>query len=536
MRNLIMVTTFLFGFVSTALGDMAQIDMKALTDAGAATARKLSVSPAKWDVRHTLGSGAVIHVSVLRAGDRQRTIFTLERGGHQAELFRIVSRDGFWYVTDRTGSSKYRPYEAPADSPFIYMTLERSAPLFVDTPKQLLAGKLEGIEGTIATFRTPLEENLSKQLQGTVDQMESMSRESKNPLPAEIRDQMREMKKFIADGVATCVDLSTGQLIEFGAPKVRTRVNELKFLSQVDDHEFAVDNQNWIDCSADPTAGNLDDLLMIGHQPGVHVGDKNYDLDGRLMDVKTGRFRRIPFPGGLSMPSCFLKDRRYIVVSGIEGDTGAVRPFQIDLKTRQCIALGGPMLDHGFSLFGDVSPDGKNVVVVHIDPAAGAGLLKSQICVIDLATRFARPLGQPMDTAFVSWTADGLHLVLLARKYKDLNAKTINSLAIMDMDGHVTELRHGNFPVLLADRQTILYQEDETGLWHTCDLKGNNDRLYGDGLAGYGFPAVAPDGKRILFMHFTPNSLPDPVVLPIGESQGQVIRNDGGLWGTPAWR
>jgi Tol biopolymer transport system component len=198
--------------------------------------------------------------------------------------------------------------------------------------------------------------------------------------------------------------------------------------------------------------------------------------------------------------------------------------------------LGHPELDTGLTLFGDVSPDGKTVVVNHLDAAANGSILNSQLFLIDLASGHAKPVGKPMDTAFVNWTADGQHLVLVIRKTKDLNSVPDSLLATMDMDGHVTELRPGDTPALLADRQTILFEDRDTKLWNTCDLQGQNVKLFADGLKGYGFPAPAPDGKRILMMHFSPGALPEPVLLNIGESAGRVITQVGGLWGEPAWR
>jgi hypothetical protein len=291
-----------------------------------------------------------------------------------------------------------------------------------------------------------------------------------------------------------------------------------------------------MDCSDDPTTGNLDDLVMIAHAPAVHPGDKNYDLDGRLMDVRTGRFRRLPFPGGVVMPSCFLKDRRFVVVTGMDIDTGSLRPFEIDLKTRQCTALGHPVLDSGLTLFADVSPDGKTVVVNHIDAVAKTGLLNSQLFLIDLASGHAQPVGKPIDAAFVKWTADGRHLVMVLRKSKDLNSVPEKLLVTMDMEGHVTELLRGDEPTLLADRQTILFQDPDTDLLNTCDLEGKNVKLFANGLKGYGFASPGPDGKRILMMHFIPGALPQPVVLNIGESRGRVVTQVGGLWGYPVWR
>ncbi len=532
------LTTFaiLILLLATSPSRSATVDLKALAENAAKTADKFKNTPASWDASNTLGSGAVIRVSVLRAGDKERAVFTLEHGGQSVEMFRIISREGFWYVTDRAGLHKYRPYEAPAESPWIYVCLDRSNPMFaVDPAKQFPANKIDQVQDNIATFREPVAPAALRQLQGVVDQMNAFVSQSGHPLSPELQKTCDLARDVIANGQPIRVDLSTGQVLELGTQKLRTRFNQFQFVDHVDDREFAVADQNWEDNSEDPTAGNLDDLVMIAHQPGIQVGDKNYDLDGRLMDVKTGRFRRIPFPGGVVMPGCFLQDRRSVIVCGLDADTGSLSPYRIDLKTRDCVPIGRPLLASGFTVGGDLSPDGKTVAVVNVDPASRE-LLHFQVCLIDLASGNARPLGNPIDTAGANWTADGHHLVLLHRTMKDLNSPPTLSLAIMDMDGTVTDLRGGDAPILLADRQTILFQDTDTQLWQTCDLRGGNVNLFADGLKGYGFPSPAPDGKRLLMMHFAPNSLPVPTILKIGDSQGQVITQAGGLWGMPAWR
>jgi hypothetical protein len=57
-----------------------------------------------------------------------------------------------------------------------------------------------------------------------------------------------------------------------------------------------------------------------------------------------------------------------------------------------------------------------------------------------------------------------------------------------------------------------------------------------DGLKGYGFPAPAPDGQRLLMRHFEPGQAPVPVVLPIDVGQGRPATTAPGLWAMPAWR
>jgi hypothetical protein len=522
-------------FVAWTPANGQTVDQKAVIQRGTDSLAKLSTTPASWEITDSLLSGAVVHVSILRAHGMQRTIYTLINGGQSTEVYRIISRDGEWYVTDRTGFHKCRPYEALADSPIIYLILERSDPMFVNDPRFFSGSTLENINGNVATYRQPIPAATLGVMQGTLDQMNAFALQSGQTLSPDLQNTMNMLKDSIAHGLATRIDLSTGQAIEFGNQKMRTHFDGFQFLPHVNDSEFEVADHQWIDDSDDPTLGDLDDLMMIGNAPTVQPGDKNYDLSGGLLDVKTGRFRRLPFVGGVAIPGCFLKDRRTVIVCGLNGDTGSLRPYRIDLSTRKCQAIGGSAFDSGFTLGGDLSPDGNTVALIHIDPSR-ASILQSQVYLIDLRDGSAKALGKPIDTAGANWCADGNHLVMVDRKMGDLNAPAVGWIAVMDMTGQVADIKKGNLPVMLADRKTILYQDDDTSLWHTCDLNGGNDKLYGDGLTAYGFPAPAPDGQRVLFMHFAPGALPDRVVMQLGQSQGTEIQQGEGLWGMPKWR
>lgn len=517
-----------------AAADSGNLDWKALTDAAARTARRLRSEPAYWAILCTLQNGATAEIDITNAGSKRRTIITAGRGAQTFELFRVVSRDGLWYVTDRNGSGKYRPYEVPANLPFIYKALELSEPRLITSADQLAGCQIDRVVGNIATVHMPLGEAEAAQLRSALEQLDMVAARSPLGLPEETEKQRSDMKDLLAHGRTIRIDTATGQMVEFATPQLHLEVADFKFLPHEPADEFAVDGKNWRDFSDDPTKGKLENLIMIQHQPLATIDRKGGDTDGRLMDVETGRFRRIPFPGGGVVPGCFLKGRRSVVVEGTDSEHGNLRPFRIDLSTGKCEPLGGPILDSGFTLGGDVSPDGKTVAVTHLDLTKG--LMKSQICLIDLQSGRARPIGKPLDTSFAYWTADGKKLVLLSRKiHGDLDQPTDDYVATMDMDGNLTELCPGSMLVLLADRRTILFEDKATDLWQTCDLNGQNVKPYAGGLKGFGFPAPAPDGKRILMMHFVEGELPKPMLLPIGSSEGQAITNVGGLWAMPRW-
>ncbi len=117
-----------------------------------------------------------------------------------------------------------------------------------------------------------------------------------------------------------------------------------------------------------------------------------------------------------------------------------------------------------------------------------------------------------------------------------MTAPRTDVIARLELNGRLTTIRKGSSPVLLNDGRTILFEDTKSRTWQTCDLDGGNLKTYASGLAGYGFPSPALDGKRIIMMRFRLGRAPEPKILLIGESDGKTAINAPGLWATPAWR
>jgi hypothetical protein len=527
------VGLLMIGICGVAQAQPSDVDLNQIAKAGTDSLRRMQTASASWTSINTLENGVKIEVADLRSSDRkERMIWSVEKDGQKQELMRLVIRDGFWYVSDARGAFKYRPYEAPA-SPAIYMAMTRCRPLFVRDLELLTRARQEGVEGNVAKFRNPIPAPLVKQLNATVEQLTAMSVKSGRPLTADTTKQIDFMKDIVANGMPIRIDISNGMIIEYGTIKLQTRIADFQFLKDVDEKEFDVTKQNWIERSSDPTLGDMNELVLIEHQAGLRPGQKG-DTEGSLLDLSTGQVRRLPFPGPQAAGGCFLKDRRYVIVSGMDGDSVALRPYRIDLKTGECKALGGSTFETGFAMFPALSPDGNTIAISKMDPTFG--LLKFQIYLVDLKTSAVKTVGAPLDGAFLNWTPDGNHLILTVRKTVEMNKPSEGSLALMDMHGTFSVLRRGVFSILLGDGKTLLFQDEDTRLWNTCDLDGSNVKLLGDGLKGYNFPAPAPDGKRIMMMHFVPGQLPEAVVMTIGESTGKVVSAPDGLWAMPHWR
>ncbi len=536
MRSAIFAFTFHVLLVSAALGETPAFDVAALVTAGKATQQKLNRLQASWIVDTTLSNGAVVQMQMAHSGKsgNWRVIFRIINGPMNLEIVRITSRDGLWYCSDSRGHYKYRAYELPAESTAVYLCLDRSMPLFITDATALDGGKTEGIKDGILTIRQPLEEGLITTMRTAMASLDKLREQAPQAITPESEAMYAMMRDSIANGQSTLIDTTTGQVVEYGNLKLRTRVHSLKFLEQSDESVFDVSIHKWDDFSDDPTVGDVNELLMIGHDPSGSPNRRGGDVDGRLMDLKTGRFRRIPYKGPAMSVGCFLPGRTSVIVSGMDAASGSLRPFLIDLKTGDNRALGGTEFNQGFCLGADLSPDGKTVVLGKFTPGSDLG---SQLYLVDVASGNAKPIGKRQDTAFLNWTADGKHIVLVHRENLAMDKPSRNSLAIMDMDGHVNILRRGNWPILLKDRTTIFFEDDETHLWHTCDLNGQNVKQFQDGLPGHFYPTVSPDGKRMIFMRKNNSDrMPVPVEIQLDQPGSRLVTKVPGLWATPAWR
>jgi hypothetical protein len=513
-------------------------DIAELAKAGRATLKRLESQAASWTATTRLAGGTRVVVDVVATPAMRRSVLSLEAQGRRAEVFRLITRDGAWYATEGPKAGKYRPYEAPSDLPTTYFYLARSEPRCIAQAEGADLGAYEGTEGGVATYRTSLAEPMRKQLQGMLDQYEEVKR--RNPEQSakpEVAESLNRLRDLLEKGIPIKIQVATGMLVQSGTAERQTDLHDFRWLDRVPADAFNVEGRRWEDFTDDPTEGGTSELLVIGHSGIWRPGVKSHDTDGRLLDLRTGRYRRIPFQGATCLSGCFLKGRSRVVVLGSDALEGVMGLYEVDLKTGENRQLGGELLASGSSLMPVLSPDGNRLAVLH--KGASGGILDVQVCLVDLKTGDARPLGKPHDVAFPSWLPDGKGLLLLARERINpsdpAGAKT-DAIARMGMDGRLTKIREGSSPVLLNDGATILFQDTKTHTWQTCGLDGGDAKPFAGGLAGHGFPSPAPDGKRILMMRFRPDAAPEPLVLPIGKDQGKPAATAPGLWAMPAWR
>ena len=508
-----------------------RLDPARLKDTVEKSIDRMNEKGARWTAVTELKTGAEIHVEVVQFGGQRKSTVTARMGKEHGQLFQLIERNGIWYVKETQGLfGKYRPYEAPFFFSTAYLFLERAA--LVVAPDDLNSlGKLERVTDRVAVFRQPIPKETEALIRQVLSQTDAIAREQ--PLPAKLQARIKTLKDLLEHGQPVEVSLATGILTKFGTPDQLTRIQNFVWLDSIPKDVFALEEE-YPDFTSDPTAANLDECVMISHSARWQPSMKNKgDPDIRLLYLKTGGLRRIPFLGPVSVPGCFLKDRKRVVVSGMtEGHVG-LGLFEINLSTGENRKLGGAALEGGFCLGPAVSPDGKLIAVKYMKAANPT--LPSQIYVVDVESGEARKIGEIVGGIHLSWMPDGKRILMMREEFVGWDKPSDGTICTMALDGTVEDICPGEWPVLIGGNR-IMFTPRTGRVWYTCALDGSDRKILADGLRDYGFPTVSPDGKRLLMMRFGGPRGPRPTVIKIGDSQGREAVRTGGLWAFPVWQ
>lgn len=498
---------------------LLQPDLEALAAAGKANLARFERGDAGWTAAVTLENGATIEVRCLKQGEAR----SFQLGVGAQDFGTLLIRDGLWHVSDPAGHRKHRPYEAAFYLPTFYLFLRRAEPTFVVDAKGFDGFRFEGSAGDVGTWRQPLPDVHRRTFESQLKQLDGLD----SPKLAKTRAALVEM---LEKGFVFRVHLHTGCVVETRNPKMGTRIQDFHLGRTVVPD---VPPRAWVDYTDDPTKGKVGDLVLLAHTAVWEKGRKAGDMTLGLMDVGTGRFRRVPFDGIGSLPGSFSLDRRKVYLTGI-ADEGIFALYEVDLSTGANRRLAENLEPSGQLLFATLSPDGRRLAALH-----GGGerkVLESDLALVDVETGDARYVGKPADRAFLSWLPDGRSLLLLERVRQDLKDEGEHWICRMDLEGRTSRIRLGEQPTLLRDGKTILYQDREAGTWWTCDLEGENEKLFGDGRKACGMPSPAPDGRRLLMMRYSADGPPEPLVIDLVSGEERVLPRADGLWGMPAWR
>ncbi len=478
--------------------------------------------------------GNAIVITTTRSPQMRKLAVSLNQNGRTHDLLRIIERDQAWYVVSNDTVFKCRPYEVVLPLPALYVFMARTELLAVIDDKPF--GNFVALNGNISTYRTELPAEMKRQLQASIDALEKIRPKATKQQLAEIEARVSAMREAMEHGLKTDVDTETGVVIASGGIGQRFAVKNFRWLVGDSEAEFTVDKKSVRDLSSGvlQSTKSPDDLLMMGHLASWKPGAPLQDTDAVLVNMATGEQRRVPYPFGLSAPGCFAKDRKSLFVGGQIPNQPAMGLYQIDLASGDVRRLGENVLT-GIVQFPVLSPDGKTLAVVH-KSGSEPDVLKFQICLVDVASGEGKLLGEPLDTAIPSWLPDGSGLVLVTREYESPNKPSIDTIALMDLNGQVTSIRKGSRPLVLNPFGRILYSDQADDRWKICDLDGKEIAVVGDGLKDFGFPTASPDGKRLVMLRFGGPDGPRPHLVDLETGQSTPLNIEKGFWSLPSWR
>jgi hypothetical protein len=511
-------------------------DIAEIAAAAKQTAAKLATTGASWETL-IVRPQATVHVRIVRSPTMKKTRITIEPpGGAEQPIAQIIERDGFWYVTQQGQRLKNRAYETPFQLATVPALLAMAELRFAASTDPAAYGTFESAEGTLATYRAPLPPQARTQAASAVADARRVGGEKFEKFNPELRATMEALSEMLEHGIPTRVDVDRGLVVYTSSPQLTVSTIDFRWMDPVPASEFDVSG-NWEDNTSDPTAGDLNSLAMLQHAGTWQPGMATPDTETRLVDLTTGKIRRVPFRDGMCGLGCFSKDRLSVIVSAMDPTTSVMGLYQINLRTGENKRLGGTALATGITMGAALSPDGTRVVVSHKD--GNESILRWRIAVVNLQTNETKLIGEAMDVAFLSWAPDGQSIVLLRREDNgDPNKVPDSTIVRMDLSGNLTPVRRGRDPVVLGDGR-ILFLDTSDSLWKTCAITGEDVKTVGDGLKDYFFPSPSPDGKRLMMMHkntSTPTAAPTAEIIDLATGAATPLKLPAGLWTMPSWK
>ncbi len=287
------------------------------------TEAKLRSTMASWTMVYDFGGGANVHVEALHAPDMQRFTFVLNRGATKLKWLEIIVRGRVWYVTEGDKRGKYRPYEAPTESPNSYLFLDAAKLIFVDPHVLETTATLESIRDGVASYKSPLTGSIKQQIESNIRKLDEILQSADQghasaATLAGLRQARRNLNGVLSAGSSFKIDLETGLIVESGTPGNKRSIRDFRWHDEIDPALFAVDDRLWPDRTAPPASDDRSNLAMIKHNAAWRPGQKESDPEAELIDVQTGKFRRVGYAGAICLPICFSRDRKRVYVGGAE--------------------------------------------------------------------------------------------------------------------------------------------------------------------------------------------------------------------------
>ncbi|HEX7447271.1 MAG TPA: hypothetical protein VF306_06990 [Pirellulales bacterium] len=536
MRSQIAVVGALF-VVATTLSDVtlsARPDLAQLAQRGAATAERLNYEPASWTAVFENPTGRT-YVKINIAPGKKRVVFSAAARNDEMEFARIIMREDGWYVLQGDRAAKYRTHEALLDVPSLYDYLARSNPN-VATDDLLRGASFMPEENGAAFVRVPLSPAMRGVAQSMSDLLHRLESADGQGLTAQQRHQLDAVEDTLKQGERLGFDQKTGIVIRRGVHGQRSWITNFRWHDSVDEQLYSLAGRKWSDETRDFDLSHPEDVAMFNHCGMWRAGmSSGVGMTAVLLNLKSGRMRRVPYDDGTAGPGCFSLDGKQVFVSGALGEYGAMGVFQIDLANGSKRRLGRGPSRGSAMVFPTLSPDETTIAAVQTTARVDSSRPKSQIVLIDVSSGKVTELGDPLYNSQPKWLPDGTGLIL--GRWNSSDEKDRSTICRLDCaTGALTELRPGAVPEVLRKSRRILFEtRDDDNRWMTCDLDGSNARIAGGGLRGFSFPSSSSTGEEVLMMKAAPDG-PKPYIVNPVTGKAKAVKVGKGLWAMPTWQ
>jgi hypothetical protein len=504
-------------------------DPPTLRETARLTEEKLATSAASWSMHFQYGNQS-FQVDVTSIPPRRRYDVLLLSAKGQERISTLLTTPDVWYQWNHRGApTRSRRSETVPDMVAIELFIKLSDPIPALQSGALDQGLISILDG-VATMRT------SAPLLGL------LAEPKLEVLEPRAMDRADRFRRVAAASDSTAIDLRLGLVTGWGTPGKRQQLRNFRWEAP---DRAAVDPPNlaWVDLVDDPfsTGEGLDRWVAFSHAPLWRFGGRTPDCTPVLLNLDTGRIQRIPFAMSAGMgPWLFTRDRRRVIGPALDPLLGSFPIVEVDLSTGENRIYPDP-LGPGMNFGAVLSPDERYIAAAWMNPRDG--VLLSRIILIDRDTGTARPIGEPMDCAFLSWRPDGTGLIMLRRDeaaaHFGLPRQQGEWVVSMDLDGTVNGLFVGSQPIVLPQQEAILHSVDSErhgGIrWYLRDLDGGNPRLFHDGTPKFGQISVSPDGRQLLLNYFEPGAGPAPMIVDIETGARQLLDLGPGAWLVPSW-
>ncbi|MEN8181722.1 MAG: hypothetical protein ABFS46_04205 [Myxococcota bacterium] len=267
---------------------------------------------------------------------------------------------------------------------------------------------------------------------------------------------------------------------------------------------------------------DVSELLGLGASPAERRAAQLGHL--ALADPRTGRVERISaaLPG--ARPLCWSGDRDRLLFVSWRRERPQL--YEYSLARRDVRALTRGPDAHPFGCYG---PEGQ-LVVARV-AVVGEGVI-SRLFVHEQGQRPRALTEGPGDSKPV-WSPGGSILA-----FETLGPDGQSAIAVIDPDGEQRRLlAPGRDPVFTPDGEWIVWSAPSRGRWRLWRMRadGSGKRRLGESVFDEHDPAVAPDGRYLVFVAEEPDTVAQQLMVRPLEGGGlrPLLGRDEGM--SPAW-